>query len=180
MRSLRRTSPTIEPAPRRGRIDATGSIQGAMKLCEMPASVHQDVRDRVPHLPRRTQHMEMEAIGEDGAAPSEDPIDGPSQSSADRLHAVGEIERSRRLDDHVHVIDLYRIVNDAESATIARCAQRAFERPNETDCSQRRNVLPNLDRHMAGMSTGKQRAPAMRIARVGTGLSPCTLSNTAP
>jgi hypothetical protein len=75
----------------------------------------------------------MKAIREDGTASMEDSIDRTGQARADRLHPVAEVERCRRLHDHVDVVDLHRVVHDAKPTSLASCAQRLLERSDEAN-----------------------------------------------
>jgi len=65
-RGIRRVPPAVEPASRRGGIDAGSRIQAASELRQMSASIEQDVRDHVAYLSGSAQHMQMEAVGQAG------------------------------------------------------------------------------------------------------------------
>jgi hypothetical protein len=69
--------------------------------------IQEDIGQRVPHLARRPQHVQVVAISEDLAATPEHSIHGSRQARSDRLHARREIVPARRLDDRVQMIVLY-------------------------------------------------------------------------
>ena len=78
---LRRApAPSVEPAPRRRRIDLRRSREYPAALGEMPPRVQQHVRDRVPDLAWRTEDVEVVAVGEDPPTQKKHPVHGSRES----------------------------------------------------------------------------------------------------
>ena len=111
--------PAIEPAPRGGRIDEGLPGERSSPLREVPPRVEEHVRQGVADLTGCPQHVEVVAVREHWAATAEDPVDGPCQARADRLHARGQIVGARGLDDQVQVVGLDRVMDDAEARALA-------------------------------------------------------------
>jgi hypothetical protein len=112
------STPAIEPPPRRRLIDGRAPRQRTSGFREMPASVEQDVRDRVPDFTRRPQHVHMAAISEHLPSSVEDPIYRAPKPRHDRLEPAREISSGRRLDDHVDVITLNREMHQSEARAL--------------------------------------------------------------
>lgn len=137
----------------------------------MAPRVEQHVGDRVPHLAGRAQDVEVEAVGQDGAAEPERSVHGSREPGAERLHPIREIARSRGLDDRVHVVALDRVVRDAETTALARLAKRLLELDHEAPRAERRKTASDPQRDVARMRTLECGALAMRIATDRAGLA---------
>ena len=75
-------------------------------LPRVPARIEQHVGERIPDLPRSTQDPYVIPICEDRTPRPEDPIHGPRESGAERLHSPPKSMAVRRFDDQVGVIAL--------------------------------------------------------------------------
>ena len=126
-----RCARAIEPAAGRGRVDASGSGDQAASLEEVASRVEQHIGQRVPHLARRAKDPSVEAVGENGTAAPEDAIDRASYPRTDRLHAAGQVSGARRLDDHVYVVALDRVVDQTAAGAFAHHSKAALELPDE-------------------------------------------------
>lgn len=128
--------------------------------------VEQHVRDRPPHLPRRSQHVQVEPIPQHRPAPPpepEHPLHRSRHPHSDRLHPAPEIESTRRLDDQVQVIPLHRPVHHPKAPALTPATpQRRLERPHESRRPQRRNPAPHLQRDMTRRRARERRPSPMR------------------
>ena len=71
-------------------------------LAVVPEHVHQDA----PHLSRRLKLPRVEAIGPEGASPTQNSIDAMSESHREALHAARQRDLTFGLDDEVNMISL--------------------------------------------------------------------------
>jgi hypothetical protein len=78
------------------------------------AKVQQHVGQRVPDLPRRPQHAQVVAVGEDPAAAPERPVHEPRQADTEGLHAPPQGASVVRLDHEVGVIGLQGVLHNVE------------------------------------------------------------------
>jgi hypothetical protein len=85
----------------------------------VPASVEQNIGDRVPDLARRPQNVNVAAVGKNPAGSSKDPIHGPRKARGDGLQPASQVARAARLDDQMNMVVLDRVVSEAKSATVA-------------------------------------------------------------
>jgi hypothetical protein len=95
--------------------------------------VQKHVGERVPDLSRRTQHLQVEAFEQDRSAAAEGEIDGSSEPRPDRLHPGRERPGTAGLDDHVNVVGLDRIVDQAKIPAPAGHAEGPFELSNQSN-----------------------------------------------
>src|SRR5262249_53193174 len=100
-------SPAVEPSRRRARIEL--SLAGPVLL-----EVHQDINDRMPDRPRRSECALVVAIAPDGAAATERAIDGPREPDRESAHPRREKRAVICFDDEVNVIVLDRVMDDPE------------------------------------------------------------------
>jgi len=99
--------------------------QRASDLRQMATRIQEDIGQRVPHLARSAQDMQVVAVREHGSAPPEDPVHGSCEPCADGLHAGSEIARAHGFDECVDVIVLNGIVHQAEAPAVARRSEAA-------------------------------------------------------
>jgi hypothetical protein len=95
-----RPLPSIEPPPRRSRIHPRHPpVQRDTPLRRMPPRVQEHVRNRPPHLARRSQHVQVKPIPQHGPPAPPHPkhlLYRPRQPHTDRLHSAPEIEPARK------------------------------------------------------------------------------------
>ena len=72
----------------------------------MATGVQEHIRERVSHLARPSQHMNVVAIGQHRTASTEDSVHRARHARADGLHSGGEIGLARRFDDRMQVVVL--------------------------------------------------------------------------
>ena len=176
----RRRTPTGEPPPRRRRIDRRQAGKRAAGLREVPARVQQHVGNRVPDLPRRPQHVHVAAIGEHAPSAVKDAVHATREARGDRLHPAREVPSAGRLDDHVHVVVLDRVVNQPKPAPLARLAPASLQLGHQPRSPERRNVLAHLQRDVTRMPACQRRSPPVRIPSRRSSLPPRTDPRTAP
>jgi hypothetical protein len=121
----------------------------------MPARILEHVRDRVPYFARRAQHVGVVAIREHPTRPTEHSVHGSSEPRADRLHPAPESLSALRLDDEVGVIALQRVVHEPKVPALARSRERSLHLAHQLHGPQRRNVGPDLDRHVRRQQTAE-------------------------
>ena len=100
-------------------------------LGEMSTRVEQHVGDRIPHLTRRPQHVNVTAIREHAPRAVKHPVHAARKARGDRLETASEIPRARRLDDHVDVIALDRVVDEPETPALASLPPAALQLGDE-------------------------------------------------
>ena len=118
-------SATVEPACRRGRID--GAEVGSVRRSFARPSVAEDIGKRPTDFARCSQDVEVVTVGQHPAVRREDPLHRSRDARAERLHSASQVVPARRLDDRVHVIQLDRVVRDAEAPALARSAKARLE-----------------------------------------------------
>jgi len=128
------------------------------------ARVEKDVRNRVPNLARRPQHVDVAAICEHAAGAVKHPVHAARQARGHRLEPASQIPRTSCLDDHVYVVALDRVVNEPERPALASLPPASLQLGDEPGRTQRRNVLSHLERDMTRKTRCQRRPPAMRIA----------------
>jgi hypothetical protein len=148
-------APTVEARSRGGRIEPRGR-RDAVALAPVLARVEKDVGQRVSHLARGLQHMQVVAVGEDWTAAAEGPVDRPGEPGTDRLHPAGEVARIRGLDEKVHVVSLEGIVNDAEATAFAALAQAPLPLAHQAGLAQGRDAAPDPERDVAREARGER------------------------
>src|SRR5215831_16519643 len=173
------SSPSSEPSSGRSRIDGCRK-QPPSSLREVTSRVEQHVGERVPHLARRAQHVEMEAVREHRSAPAEDPVHGSRDARTDGLHSAGEIACARRLDDQMHVIVLDRVMDEPEAPAVARRSEAALELAYEPHGTERRQSAPHLQRDVTGKARRELRSRAARMARARAALAARTRASSSP
>ena len=146
----------------------------------MPARIHQHVRERVPHLPRRAQDVEVKAIGEHGPAPLEHSVHGSREARSDRFHSRSEMALARRFDNGVEMVVLNRIVNQSEALAVARLSEAALQLTNQPHRSQRRQPAAHLQGDMARKSRRQRFPRSMRVSRIRAALAARARASSAP
>ena len=128
--------PAVEPP--RGRRDVEHGPRGRahdprhvlpappQALRPVAPSVQQHVAQRVPHLGRRPEHVEVVAVAEHRPAPLQRPVHGAREARGDRLHPSPERLRPVRLHEQMDVIVLDRVVDEPERPPVARLPERAL------------------------------------------------------
>jgi len=142
--------------------------------------VEQHVGQRVTHLSRGPEHVEVVAIRKNPPATPEHAIHRSREARADRLHAAGEIAPTPGLDDQVDVIGLHRVLGHPEALLFARSRQTAFQLPCEPHRAKRRQPAPDLQRHVAREARGEGRSSAMRVSSIQARLSAGALASSTP
>jgi hypothetical protein len=102
----------------------------------MLARVQQHIGEHRPHLPRCSQDPFVIATVEHRPLASEDSIHCPRNARPNALHPASEGRRSLGFDEHVDVIVLDRVVNDAKPAATNALAERTLDLTYELDCAQ--------------------------------------------
>jgi hypothetical protein len=146
----------------------------------MASRIEKDVRQRVPHLARCPQYVQVVAVGENGSMAAEDAVHGSRQTRGDGFHAGREIPLARRLDDRMQVIVLERVLHQSKAPPVTSRSEAALELANQPGGAKRGQVAPHLQRDVAGMTTRERRTPPMRIARIRTALAPGTRASSTP
>ena len=172
--------PSGKPEPRGCRVDPCRLRQRASHLCQVASRIQQDIRQRVPHLARRPQHVKMKTIGEHRPAALEDPIHGSRNARGNRFHAAGQVALARSLRNQVHVVVLDRVVREPEAPAVARRSEAALELTHERNAAQRRQPAPDLQRDVARKTGGERRTSTPRMTRIQTGLAPGTRASSSP
>jgi hypothetical protein len=144
------------------------------------AGVEEYVRNRIPGLARRPQHADVTAVGEDLPGSPENPIHGPREARHDGLEPTGEIRRTRRFDQQMHVVDLHRVVDHPEAPAFPHFAPASLELGEEPSGPKRGDVPVNPEGDVAGIPSGERRPSPVRIARPGSRLAPGAGSPAAP
>jgi len=85
-------------------------------------------------------------------------------SRGDSLEPASQIKRARRLDDHVDVNVLDRVINEPESPAHASLPPASLELGNELRSPERKHVLLHLQRDVTWMTRCQPRPSSMRIA----------------
>lgn len=124
--------------------------------------------------------MQVETIGEHASAQIKDTMNGARDARTDRLHAGGEVETARRLDDQVDVIALQRVVDHAEVGTVSDGAEGALEFAYEADGAERGDAAAEFQRDVAGVIGGEGLARSVRIARVRGRFATGAVATAAP
>lgn len=183
LRGARPARPPIEPAPRRRRIDPRDHPRKRnATLRRMPSRIQEHIRNRPPHLPQRSQHVQVEPIPQHHPTPPEPEhaLYRPNDPHRHRLHPTSEIERARRLDDQMQMIPLHGPVHDAEAPALAAVAQRRGERADEAGGAQRRQAAAQLQRDVTRRRPTQSRPTPVRIAADETGFAACAGAAAAP
>lgn len=110
--------------------------------------VEQHVGERVPHLTRGLEHARVVARREDAAAatPHEIAVHATRESNGEALHATRQSRAIIRLDDHVKVIALDRVLRDAELIPVLLFPKSVLDAPEAALTAQ----IGNLARHAHG------------------------------
>jgi len=161
------TSPAIEPAARRGRVDADWR-ECAVAFPPVLAGVQQHVGQRIPHLARRSKHPQVVPIGQHRPPSATGPVGGSGQPGADRFHPAGEIARARGFDEEMGVIALERVVHDPEAPPLACSVQAPPPFAREPGLAQRGDAATDPEHHVTGKAGGERCAAAMGIAGPGS------------
>jgi hypothetical protein len=146
----------------------------------VPASIQEDVRDRVTHLAWRAKDVAVVAVREHGSAPSEDPVHGSRKARTEGLHSRRQMLVVGCLDDHVNVVRLDRVVHEPEAPTVTCLAEAALEFPDQTHRPQRRQPGSNLQSDMAGEARRQRRTHPVRITRVQSALAASARAPSSP
>ncbi|MDJ0848439.1 MAG: hypothetical protein QNK04_08685, partial [Myxococcota bacterium] len=101
------------------------------------------------NLLRRAKHVEVVAVGEHAPTACEHAVDRPREARADRLHSATECAAISGLDDHVHVVDLDRVVDDPELPALAGSREGPLHFPDESPATKRRYVGMHLQGDVA-------------------------------
>ena len=134
----------------------------------MASRIEQHVRERVAHLAWCPQHVQVEAVRQNGTAPREDSIHGSRQARGEGFHAAGELLRAGGLYEHVHVVGLDGIMHEAEPPRSHAAAKlRSSSRTSRTVRSEGRPRRTfNVTWH------GKRAASGARLRCGSRGLGP--------
>ena len=176
----RKGAPPVEPATGGGGIDPSRALEASPRSHRMVATVQQHVRNGVPDFPRRSQDVDVAAVREHGAAPSEDAIRRACKACGYRLHSARERMSARGFDDQVDVVALDRVVRDAETTPLAGFTPAPLDLAHEARGAQRRNIAANLQRDVARVARGQARPAAMEIARSRASFAARVLARSSP
>jgi len=146
----------------------------------MMAGVQQDVRERVPHLARAAQHVQVEALGEHWPAPMKRPVQGACDPGSNRFHPAAERTRVAGLDEQMCVRMLEREVDEPAVAAVARRREAPLEGAHEGDRAEGRKAGTEPERHVGWKAGGHAVAPTMRHGWRRTSPASCTRPATAP
>jgi len=124
--------------------------------------------------------MNMTAICEHSAGAAEYAIHGARESRSDHLEPARQIPRAPRLDDHVYVVALDRIVNEPKPSALACLPPASLQLGNEFRRTERRNILLHLQRDVTRMTRRERRPAPMWIATRRSQLPPRAGSRAAP
>ena len=173
-------APSIEPAPRRGGIDPRGMGMKPTQLRCVTPRVQEHVGQGVANFSRRSQNVDVVAVPEGRSVTSEDAVHGACEPRSDRLHPRTEISRGGGLGDEMDMIGLDRVMGDPEASAITDLPPARLEFAHETNASEGRKVGSNLDRDVAGVSSGERSAPDVADLRRYTALPSGTRSSPTP
>ena len=108
----------------------------------------------------------MISIGEHRTGSFEDSVHRSGEPCSDCLHATPESVSAFGLDDQMSVIALQRVVHEPERASLTRPRERSLHFAHELHCSQRRDVLSNLQRYVGREIASEALARAVADPRV--------------
>ena len=171
--------PSGKESARRGRVDGFRR-QPPCELREMPSRVQEHVGQRVPHLARRAEDVQVVTIRENWTAAPEDSIHGACDARGDGFHAAREVLLAGRLDECVNVVVLDRVVNQSEAPALARRSEAALELANQPGRAKRGQVALHLQRDVAGMTPRERCARTMRISRIRAALAARARAPSSP
>jgi hypothetical protein len=101
----------------------------------MLARVEERIRQRSSHLPGCAERAVVIPAVENRSAPIEYPIHGSSETRGQAFHPTRQGSNALRFNEHVNVIVLELVVDDAEVRTLRDRAERALHFANEPDRS---------------------------------------------
>jgi hypothetical protein len=129
--------PSGEESTRRCEVNLRSRWQRTAALRKMATRIQKDVRQCVPHFPRRPENVHVESICQDRTSPLEDSVHGSREPRTDRFHARSEIARARRLDDRVQMVVLNRVLHEAKPPPVTRRGEAALELADQPDRAKR-------------------------------------------
>jgi hypothetical protein len=106
--------------------------------------IQQDVGERIPDLARCSQNVYMAAISEHVTGAVKHPIHAARKARGDRLEPTRQISHTRRLDNHVNVVALDRVVHEPEPPALARLPPALLQLGDELRRAERGNVFLDL------------------------------------
>ena len=149
-------------------------------LGNVPSCVQQHIGNRIPYLARRPQHVDVAAIGEHTAGAMEHPVHAARETRGDRLEPASEIPCAARLDDHVNVVALDRVMNEPKAAALTALAPGSLHLGNEPRGPERWNILLYFQRDVTWVARRERRSATVRVPSARPRLSPCTRPRAAP
>ena len=173
--------PPVEPTAARRRVDRIPlDRRPPSPLSQVPPGVQQHVREPTPHLSRRAKDTQVVAIREHTPGTPERSVHPARKAGGKRLHPAPERLAPVRFDDEVRMIALDRVVDDAKRASLATLRERTLDRSHRTLRPETGEILPDLQRHMAGESPRELLAREMSDRRIRTRLAPGAWTPPAP
>ena len=146
----------------------------------MTARIEKHVSQRMPHLARRAEDVEVKTICQHAARSPEHAIHRPGQARGNGFHPASKLSLACCLDQQVNVIALNRIVNQPEAPAVARRSEAAFLLANELHASQRRQPAPHLQRDVTRKARRERTPRAMRMSRARAALAARTRASSTP
>ncbi len=121
----------------------------------------------------------MKAPVEHGPPPLEDAVQRPGEPSPDALHAARQGLFVLSLDDHVGVVALERIVDDAEAAALLRFGERALELTHQARMAERRETRARSQRDVDRAGPGDLLSLAMQHSGSRAARASCAVARSA-
>lgn len=171
--------PSVEPSGRGGFVDSRRRCD-AESLPPVLPRVEQYVRERVPHLARRAQQVEVVPPVENGACARKHAVDRACEPRANGLHPARESSLRIGLDEEMRVIALQGVVQDAEVTALASDAQAPLELPHQRSRTKARKPTANPQRDVCRAGAREPAARAMLHARSRRRRPTRTLARSAP
>ena len=146
----------------------------------MTSRIEQDVRQRVSHLARRAEDVQVVAVRENATASVEYPVHRSRQARRDGFHPGRQVPLAHGFCDQVHVIVLDRVMHQPEAPAVARFGEAALQLSHQPDRAQRGQVALHFQRHVAGKPRRERRTRPVRMARAWAALAARTRASAAP